>query len=175
MTPALFNLPRPWSNQSLVLYHGTLARHVPGIKQGVQPSRGRLNTDFGPGFYTSTSLRQAKSWAWALAQAAQVAGNGQAQAAVVHFHADRNALASLEALCFVRGDYEADDFWSLVFYCRQGAVDHSRAGPTAIYDVVYGPVAAFWQQRSAMLDSEQISFHTARGVTALTYVRDETV
>ena len=33
--------------------------------------------------------------------------------------------------------------------------------------MVSGPVAAFWQQRSAMLDADQYSFHTQRGVDVL--------
>ena len=33
--------------------------------------------------------------------------------------------------------------------------------------MVSGPVAAFWQQRSAMLEADQYSFHTLRGVDVL--------
>ena len=36
--------------------------------------------------------------------------------------------------------------------------------------MVSGPVAAFWQQRSAMLEADQYSFHTQRGVDVLNNV-----
>lgn len=40
------------------LYHGSIsAVKKPGL------SRGRKNTDFGKGFYTTTSYEQAKKWA----------------------------------------------------------------------------------------------------------------
>ncbi len=36
------------------------------------------------------------------------------------------------------------------------------------YDIVCGPVAAFWDQRSAMNDADQISFHTITAAKLLT-------
>ncbi len=51
-------------------------------------------------------------------------------------------LGDVQTLAFIRGDFHADDFWSLIHYCRNGATDHGRAAPLA---VVYGPVAAFWK------------------------------
>jgi hypothetical protein len=69
------------------------------------------------------------------------------------------SLAGLDTLAFVRGDFYADDYWSLIHYCRKGALDHSRSSP-GYYDIVYGPVAAFWNQRMIVADADQISFHT---------------
>jgi hypothetical protein len=36
------------------------------------------------------------------------------------------------------------------------------------YDIVSGPVAAFWKQRSPMADSDQVSFHTQGACKLLT-------
>jgi hypothetical protein len=164
-SPAPFNVPAAWTNASLTLYHGTLLHHAQAIqRQGVNPALGRPGTDFGPGFYTTTSLRQARSWAWLMASTS----SASAQAAVVVLEIDRNILASLETLAFVRGDYDADDYWSLVFHCRAGAGHHGHnTASSGFYDVVYGPVAAFWMQRVSMSDSDQISFHTTKSAAGL--------
>jgi hypothetical protein len=80
---------------------------------------------------------------------------------VVGVDVDRDQLARLDHLAFVRGEPEAEDYWSFVIHCRSGAPDHGRAAhPSRFYDVVIGPVSAFWQQRLAIAGSDQISFHT---------------
>jgi hypothetical protein len=67
----------------------------------------------------------------------------------------------------VRGSFDADDYWSLVFHCRSGNPGHRRGGPVPFYDVVVGPVAAFWQQRLAIQDVDQVSFHTQPAIDLL--------
>ena len=152
---SMLDPPPPWTNQNLTVYHGTIARHAGTIlAHGVQVSRGRARTDFGSGFYTATGERQARSWAWHLANQ-----DPHATPAVVAFEISRNALARLEILAFVRGGYEAEDYWSLVVHCRNGANTHSR-GNSRFYDIVAGPVAGIWKQRAQMPDYDQISFHT---------------
>ena len=116
---------------------------------------GRPRTDFGRGFYTTTLLRQAQTWAF---QTVQTDPGGAA--AVVAVEVDRNELAALEVLSFVRGDFDAEDFWSLVVHCRSGNPDHARANG-GWYDVVAGPVASFWRQRLTISGVDQMSFHTA--------------
>ena len=164
-TPAPFDVPPVWSNGALILYHGTLLPHAQAIQRsGVNPARGRPGTDFGPGFYTTTLLAQARSWAWLLANT----GSPPRQGAVVELSVNRDDLAPLDTLAFVRGHFSAEDYWSLVFHCRQGATDHGRGAVNGgVYDAVYGPVAAFWMQRVAMADSEQVSFHTAKSAACL--------
>lgn len=100
------------------------------------------------------------SWAWQAAQVAMAGGNLSARGCVLAYRLDRDLAASLESLSFVRGDRDAEDFWSLVFHCRQGLAGHRRSGANSFYDLVSGPVAAFWQQRVAMADADQISIHT---------------
>jgi hypothetical protein len=149
--------PPPWVNQDIVLYHGTVDAYAAAIVTKVQVGLGRPNTDFGPGFYTTTLYRQAYTWA---AQIAATKPTGTAPA-VIEIAVSRVDLAGLQALGFVRGDFSADDYWSFVHYCRLGARDHGRSGPQPYYDLVYGPVAAFWNQRMSVADADQISFHTA--------------
>jgi hypothetical protein len=149
--------PPPWLNQDLVLYHGTIDSFSAAVVAGVQVGSGRPFVDFGPGFYTTTVYRQAYTWA---AQIAATTPSGRTPA-VVQITVSRNALAGLETLSFVRGDFFADDYWSFVHHCRSGALDHGRPGVQRCYDVVYGPVAAFWNQRMTITDADQISFHTS--------------
>jgi hypothetical protein len=150
-------VPTTWSNQKLVLYHGTIDTEAPAIVAQIDISKGRKFTDFGRGFYTTTILRQAKSWAWTRSQS-KLGSNF----AVVRLEIERDALAGLQALWFVRGTFDDEDFWSLIFHCRSGNSPHGRTAYTIPeYDVVIGPAAASWKQRLAIHDADQVSFHTS--------------
>src|SRR4051812_24465707 len=107
-------VPPAWTNQYLLLYHGTLNTAVGSILAGVNVGLGRTHTDFGRGFYTTTVERQARAWAWSLSQRSPTG----ALPAVIRFDVDREQLVALDTLWFVRGNFHADDFWSLVFHCR---------------------------------------------------------
>jgi len=67
------------------------------------------------------------------------------------------ALAGLESIWFVRGDAQAEEYWSFVHHCRTGG-DHARAGQW--YDIAIGPLASSWRSRLTFLGADQISFHT---------------
>jgi hypothetical protein len=154
--------PPNWRNQPVVLYHGTTVGAAEAIlADGVTIEGRRSDRDFGAGFYTTTLQRQARHWAWRRVE--QEAGT---EPAVVRFEVDRDELARLESLAFVRGDYEAEDFWSFVVHCRTQRTRHARLSGVP-YDVVSGPVTAFWDQRATMPDSDQVSFHTAEAVRVL--------
>lgn len=149
--------PSPWANQDIIVYHGTVDRFAAAIVSGpILVSLGKPCTDFGPGFYTTTLQRQAQMWA------AQISATRPGTSpAVIEITIKRLSLATLESIAFVRGDFDADDYWSLIHHCRKGALDHGRPSPASYYDIVYGPVAAFWNQRMIVSDADQISFHTA--------------
>lgn len=156
-------IPAQWTNQKITLFHGTIATHIPRLLQGIDVTKGNPQTDFGRGFYTTTVLRQAHSWAWQLAQR-QAKAQPAPMPAVVAFDVDRNDLAGLEALWFVRGSFDADEFWGFIFHCRAGSPDHARGGAKKWYDLVIGPVAASWRQRLTIYDADQISFRRTRRV-----------
>ena len=167
-----FLAPPAWTNADAVLYHGTIDVHARSIRRGIQVRRGNPNTDFGRGFYTTTSRRQARSWAWQLSidyNAKLPPGRPSASAVVIRFLVPRDRLARLQSLSFVRGDYHAVDFWSFVHHCRSGG-DHRRLVPPnrgPWYDMVAGPVAAVWRTRLLISDADQFSFHTGRAATLL--------
>jgi hypothetical protein len=149
--------PPVWSNQNIVLYHGTLAAYAQGIRTKVQVAFGKPNKDFGPGFYLTTRLHQARDWADR--KAAEKPADTAAPA-VVQITVSREALAGLQTLAFVQGDFDAEDYWRFVHYCRDGAVDHGRPFPQIYYDVVYGPVSKFQNQRTIYANFDRVSFHT---------------
>ena len=148
-----FAAPVAWTNQKLVLYHGTndLKWSNP-VEDLIRVASGRSRTDFGTGFYTTTGLSQARSWAWSATR-----GRPSANPIVIEFTIDREDLATLESVCFVRADSSAEDYWSLVSHCRLGN-DHARAKNW--YDVSIGPLASTWQNRMIFANTDQISFHT---------------
>ena len=41
------------------------------------------------------------------------------------------SLASLDTVALVRGDFNADDYWSLIHHCLQGALGHVRPLPAS--------------------------------------------
>lgn len=150
---------------------------------GIDLSLCAVNTDFGRGFYTTTLERQARQWAWGRFYKWQLlhpTGTGN-QPVVLRFRVRRSAspsvtgpldegLDELTSLAFVLADYHYEDYWSLVQHCRQSttiAIDDHRHPKGGWYDLVSGPVAAFWEQRVAMHDADQFSFHTDKGVGLL--------
>lgn len=154
-SPILFP-PPPWTNQDIVVYHGTVDTFATSlVSETISVGFGKPNTDFGPGFYTTTLRRQAQMWAVQIS-----ATRTGTSPAVIELTIKRDSLAGLETLAFVRGDFDAEDYWSLIHHCRHGARDHGRRR-SAYYDVVYGPVAAFWNQRMIIADADQISFHSS--------------
>jgi hypothetical protein len=121
-----------WLDQDIVLYHGTTDVYVQDVLQAVDETRGNPNKDFGRGFYTTT--REDKALDWAVSKARVAGGNP----AVVRFAVERDDLADLETLFFVRGEPNAVDFWSFVQYCRTVGVGggHNRLYVAGWYDLV---------------------------------------
>lgn len=174
----------PDLSEYLVLWHGCTALDKVGIeKHGIDLSKCAVDTDFGRGFYTTTLERQARLWAWNRFYRWQADNpSGSANPPVVLRFCIRrysitpqtsaldDGLDQLHSLAFVRGDYDNDDYWSLVQHCRQSTpgdpangiadvVHDHRRSPDGWYQMVSGPIAAFWEQRAAMSGSDQFSFH----------------
>jgi hypothetical protein len=165
-----------WLNKDLVVYHGTddISVGAQGFSRysvlpfGVNLRLCRPFTDFGQGFYVTTSEHQARQWANARLLRTLAPTGPQPNALVLAFTLGRDWLAALDTLAFVR---PASDFWDLVQDCRNGFPPHQRPPPfNPCYDVVYGPVT-LWPQRLVIQDCDQISFHTQRAVRGLTNPR----
>jgi hypothetical protein len=161
-------VPIPWTNQDLVLYHGTSdADWSDPENDPVRIPNFIEKKDFGRGFYTTTSLPQARSWAYR--RSTRRRSRGRATAAgplVIEFVFSRDVFAGLDSISFVRGDEQSDDYWSLVHHCRRGG-HHGRNVNAGWFDVAMGPLASSWQSRLAFIDADQVSFHTPDAVAAM--------
>ncbi len=182
---------KPDRSEFITLWHGTLSIYRQGIEGGIDLSRCAVDTDFGQGFYTTTTERQARLWAWDRYNRWRynpLNATG-ARPVVLRFRVRRystvagavgkdQGLDSLDMLDFVRGGFDNEDFWSLVQHCRfstpagpngqpPAVIRNHRRVPGKWYDVVAGPVSAFWDQRVAMADSDQYSFHTDDAIAVL--------
>jgi hypothetical protein len=175
----ILNPAPPWKpsrSRYITLWHGCLSDDKNTIeKSGIDVTVGRVDTDFGRGFYTTTIEQQARQWAWARFYDPKGKRKTGIQPVILRFRVDRHKLAELTFIAFVLGDKDQEDYWSLVQHCRQSTptVVNDHKGPIHDgkynwYDLVYGPVSAFWTQRAALLDSDQMSFHTKRGAQLLT-------
>ncbi|WP_158237552.1 DUF3990 domain-containing protein [Bradyrhizobium forestalis] len=163
-----------WNNKDLFVYHGTDSASVgvsdplgvPLVASGatlssfaVRLALCRPRTDFGRGFYVTTNPHQARQWA----NTRVISLPSRAVFAVVlRFQLNRDWLAGLDALAFVR---PTQDFWDLVTDCRIGFPPHQRSSSHP-YDVVYGPVT-LWPQQLIINDCDQISFHSTQAAAAL--------
>lgn len=126
----------------------------------------RHNADFGRGIYTTTFEEQAE--AWSLLAADRFAGKHMLESkpapAVLKFEVDRDKLAELSILFFVR---PTADYWDLVSHCRNSPPGHARMGGQMYYDVVAGPISKGFAQKIIWSDYDQISFHTDAACTLL--------
>ncbi len=157
---ALAAVPR-WNDQNILLYHGTSDLWAASILRAVDLRHAQPLTDFGRGFYTTTKLDQARRWATGVVR------TWGGSAAVIEFDVERNSLAQLEGLFFIRSDTLGVDFWSFVQYCKTIQGDHRRIYTAGYYDIVAGPVPDDWKKQSVIPDSDQVSFHTAAAIDAL--------
>lgn len=171
MATVLFPAPvwEPTRSEYVILWHGCTVNDKVKIENGIDLGRCRPDSDFGRGFYTTTLERQARQWAWNRFYGDSSNNSGN-QPVVLHFRVARRSLAELLFLSFVVGDFANDDYWSLVQHCRQSTPNDVRdhKGPRqGWYDTVSGPVAAYWEQRATMDDSDQVSFHTTQAIQLL--------
>lgn len=159
-----------WTNSPLRLYHGTTdVRAAAILAAGIDTSKFHRLTDFGPGFYTTTKKGQAFEWAYKISEKRKLAGSTE-RPAVLAYEVDRESLAGLQAICFVRAA-EENGYWDFVRSCRRpvlGQALHARHSRTP-YDLAIGPVARVFltPPYKAINESDQISFHSDAALALL--------
>jgi Protein of unknown function (DUF3990) len=144
-----------WNNGPLILYHGCsnyslepLNRRgirINSVNTNIDISVCRKRSDFGQGFYTTTSEHQARQWANQQVRRARVRPGSNDIATVLRLEVDRTRVGAFATLVFV-GDM--GEYWNFVAYCRHGFPPHApqvQGMAQRIYDVVYGPVS-MWPQ-----------------------------
>uniref|UniRef100_UPI0040576EA7 DUF3990 domain-containing protein n=1 Tax=Alistipes sp. TaxID=1872444 RepID=UPI0040576EA7 len=153
-------------------YHGsTMAVRKPIV------SRGRGKTDFGKGFYTTTSREQAEKWA----QIKRDRMGDEAHAIVSVFELD-DAVLNNPAYHTRHFDGATAEWLDFVVGNRRGEVHHN-------FDLIMGPVAndrlyaTITLYENGILDAnaaieqlnthqlfDQLSFHTTKACKLLTFV-----
>lgn len=156
----------------MLLYHGsTMAVRKPIV------SRGRGKTDFGKGFYTTTSREQAEKWA----QIKRDRMGDEAHAIVSVFELD-DAVLNNPAYHTRHFDGATAEWLNFVVGNRRGEVHHN-------FDLIMGPVAndklyaTITLYENGILDAnaaieqlnthqlfDQLSFHTTKACKLLTFV-----
>ena len=152
------------------IYHGSIDKvEVPEIRES------NRTLDYGRGFYTTTSFRQAEDWV-----RRRMSENKVSVGYVCVYELDESALQDLKALVF---ETPTDEWVDFVMKNRTlKGYDHE-------YDLVYGPVAndkvyaAFALYEGGLIDKntliselktyklvDQYLFHTAQ---ALQYIKFE--
>jgi hypothetical protein len=143
-------------------FHGTSLANAQKIRDhGIDLSKGSRYVDFGKGFYVTTDLNQARTWAKTIFK--------DETPYIVHF---RVAVTDLEpgGMCgVVFPGYGGANFQAFVLAMRTFEPPVGGAG----YDFVEGPYLAnpfdFISGAAApQVVGQQDSFHTARGATILT-------
>lgn len=159
----------PWNNGPLTVYHGCDDRSAQNIiSSGINLTICKPLTDFGQGFYTTTYLDQAKSWANTRCNRISLRRAGTATSTVLKFDIDRDLLAQQEILFFIIEGGVNSDYWDFVGHCRTTSLAHGqhKLMNSANYDVVAGLVS-LWPQPLLIKDCDQISFHTSRSLRVL--------
>lgn len=156
----------------MLLYHGsTMAVRKPIV------SRGRSKTDFGKGFYTTTSREQAEKWA----KIKRDRMGDEAHAIVSVFELD-DAVLNNPAYHTRHFDGATAEWLDFVVGNRRGEVHHN-------FDLIMGPVAndrlyaTITLYENGILDAnaaieqlnthqlfDQLSFHTTKACKLLTFV-----
>ena len=154
------------------LYHGS----TKSVRKPAS-SRGRANTDFGRGFYTTTSREQAEKWALIKKNR-----QGETARAIVSCYEFDERLLNDDALRVMHFNGPTAGWLDFVVGNRRGVMSHE-------YDLVMGPVAndklyatiQLYEQGilsiSATIDQlqthvlfDQLSFHTREACKRLVFV-----
>ena len=153
------------------VYHGSLERvPTPEIRQAIR------TLDYGTGFYTTTSAKQAEEWV-----RKRMRDSGTGKGYVNEYELDLDALKQCHCAFF---DSPTDEWLEFVMNNRLNRTF------THNYDVVYGPVAndrayaCFTLYEGGVMSKEnllvelrtydlvdQYLFHTEQALKALTFVK----
>ncbi|WP_075557810.1 DUF3990 domain-containing protein [Parabacteroides timonensis] len=160
------------------LYHGSInAVKKPSL------SRGRKNTDFGKGFYTTTSYEQARKWS--IIKRNREVEPDKTKAVVSVYEVDDNILSK---------DYRIRRFNGATLEWLEFVIGNRKGNKTELFDMVMGPVAndklyatlLLYEQGTLTADAtieqlkthalfDQLSFHSTEALKELRFLFSEEV
>ena len=146
----------------MIIYHASKE-----IVEFPEVRKTKYTKDFSWGFYCTGNFEQAVRWA----------NRGNGEPVINYYSYERN-----EKLSVLKFDHMTDEWLDFIAKCR--------SGETHPYDIVEGPMAndtifnyvqnfvdgkisreAFWELAKFKYPTHQISFHTARALTTLSFVK----
>jgi len=155
----------------MIVYHGSTQK-----VENPNLTKCRLNTDFGKGFYSTTSLVQAEKWAKLKQQR-----NSTEKAIVSVYEIDEKVFEQTDNFEILKFTHATKDWLDFVFSNRKGQ-------KSKFYDIVFGPVAndrlfatitlyeegiltaeAAIEQLKSYLLFDQISFHSQKAIDLLMF------
>ena len=193
----------PWTSASdIAFFHGTdsdaLASYtLPAVGNPINDSGNRLfrpdltkcrtQTDFGRGFYMTSSPRQAREWANEVVLKSVAKGSLTSQAIVLRFVLSRELIATADSHSFVSETLDYYDFTDRWRGAVTGTLPHGRSTnhewvdnstitrqSKTTYDFVHGPVRLN-RQHILLQNCDQFSLHTATACDAITDVLLEAI
>ncbi len=153
------------------VYHGS----TQSVKKPVI-GRGRLSTDFGKGFYTTTNMEQAKRWAISKQKNA-----GNTANAIVTIYEVDNDLLENTGYNILKFDAPNESWLNFVVTCRKGIPHnhHIVCGPVA-NDKIYVTLTLYESDALNLKETltrleineyyNQISFHDDKVVKELRFI-----
>lgn len=163
-----------WNNNPALLYHGTTLFDLRAydVKIGtvltdfsIELSRCREFTDFGRGFYLTSSENQAINWANVGVDKYKYRKKSKSntKAVLLVYEVNRENLAKLDYLAF---GAETIEFKQFVRHCRTNGAKHNRSTSGGVFDVVYGPLTRY-PSDGIFSEADQISFHSEQSLDVL--------
>lgn len=129
ITNRITQLPRTW-------YHGTTSLRLASLEEGINLKKGRIDTDFGQGFYLTANWDTSYRWAKSCTKfdhRLNPGHNGDIFPVIVEYEIETEALEELGGILFENTDNE----WAS-FICEH----RTRTDQMNIdYNFAYGPLA----------------------------------
>ena len=130
ITNRITQLPRTW-------YHGTTSLRLDSLEKGIDLNKGRINTDFGQGFYLTSNWDTSYRWAKSCAKfdnRLNPKHNGDIFPIIAEYEIETEDLEELVGILFKHTDYE----WAN-FICENRTRTTGEINLT--HDFAYGPLA----------------------------------
>lgn len=127
ITENIRELPRTW-------YHGTSSKHLASLEKGINLKKGRINTDFGQGFYLTSNWDTALRWGKnnvIYSKKRTYNQNETLTPIIMEYEIDTELLSNSAGILY----QEANEQW------LEAIIDHRLMCTKSFNNYTYGPIA----------------------------------